>query len=256
MPDPTADEVLGLLPDSLRRELLARYNDVVKNFRAGRWEPSELNGGKFSEVVYSILRGHVDGKFPSKAKKPPYFDKACAAFVDADAKTFPRSVRLHIPRVLTALYEVRSNRGVGHVGGDVDPNHMDAVWVVAAAKWVMAELVRIFHDVDVTTATEIVDALTDRTVPTVWEVAGTRRVLRTDLSMRDKMLLLLYGVTRPVTEKELVAWTEHSNASVFRRDVIKPAHKKKLIEYDQKTMLIHLSPLGAREVETSLPLEV
>jgi len=52
-----------------------------------------------------------------------------------------------IPRLLPVLYEIRNNRGVGHVGGDVDPNHMDAEAVQAMASWVMAELVRIFHGV-------------------------------------------------------------------------------------------------------------
>ena len=35
-----------------------------------------------------------------------------------------------------------NNRNVGHVGGDVDPNHMDATGVLAQCNWVMGELVR------------------------------------------------------------------------------------------------------------------
>ena len=97
-----------------------------------------------------------------------------------------------------ALYEVRNNRGVGHVGGDVDPNHMDATLVVASAKWVVAELVRLFHAVDTKTATEIVEALITREVPAVWEVNGKRRVLTGGLTMKQKALLLLYSEAGPV----------------------------------------------------------
>jgi hypothetical protein len=252
----TADEALGHLPASLRAELLERYNAVITDFRAGRWEPSELNGGKFCEVVYSILKGHVDGTFPKKSKKPPRFDQACRDLEQADAKLFTKSVRVHVPRVLIALYGIRNDRGVGHVGGDVDPNHMDAVWVVGSVKWVLSELIRLFHDVDVKHATEVVEALTDRAIPAVWEVGGKRRVLHTHLSMRDKTLLLLHGVAGAVPEKDLVQWVEHSNASIYRRDVLKKAHKDKLVEYDQAAGEVTLSPIGARYVEENLPLEV
>ena len=64
--------------------------------------------------------------------------------------------------MLFALYEIRNSRGVGHVGGDVDANHMDAEFVLSAAKWVVAELVRLFHSTDVNIATEVVDALVDK----------------------------------------------------------------------------------------------
>jgi hypothetical protein len=161
-------------------------------------------------------------------------------------------VRITIPRVLVALYEIRNNRGVGHVGGDVDPNHMDATFVQAAARWVVAELVRLFHEVDTPTATSLVDALVERAVPGIWSVGGIKRVLATNLSMKEKTLLLLYGSTVPVAERDLVTWVEHSNASVYRRDVLMPAHKARLLEYDRASGLIHLSPLGSSWVEGHL----
>ena len=71
------------------------------------------------------------------------------------------AVRIQIPRVVVALYEVRNNRGVGRVGGDVNPNAMDASFVLASAKWLMAELVRIFHGVDTMTAEETVDRIVE-----------------------------------------------------------------------------------------------
>lgn len=59
----------------------------------------------------------------------------------------PRSFQILIPRLLPALYEIRNNRNVGHVGGDVDPNFMDSTAVLGTANWIMAELVRVFHSV-------------------------------------------------------------------------------------------------------------
>ena len=44
---------------------MKEFNKILRNFRERRWEPAELDGGKLCEIVYSILRGHVDGSFPA-----------------------------------------------------------------------------------------------------------------------------------------------------------------------------------------------
>ena len=62
--------MLDTLPDGLRKELLDAFNQIVKNFRERRWEPSKLNGGKLCEFVYTIVKGYADGKYPAKAAKP------------------------------------------------------------------------------------------------------------------------------------------------------------------------------------------
>lgn len=245
--------VFAGIPESLRGELLDSYSSILRNFREGRWEPSELNGGKLCEIVHTILRGHIDGSFPKRASKPSNMVDACKAF--EKAASFPRSVRIQIPRMLIALYEVRNNRGVGHTGGDVNPNHMDARYVLESAKWLMAELVRVFHDLDIQEATEVVASLVERTVPVVWTGEKIRRVLKTGLSKKDETLLLLYSVSGPVLESDLCKWVEHSNPSTYRRDVLKRAHKQRLVEYDQDTGEVQLLPTGVDYVEENLPLE-
>lgn len=252
--DPSS--VLSGIPSGLRNPLLQTFNSIVKNFREGRWEPAELNGGKLCEIAYNILKGHVDGKFSPKPKKPANMIDACRDLEKADPNLFSRSVRIHIPRTLIALYEVRNNRGVGHAGGDVNPNHMDSAYVLTAAKWIMAELVRIFHNVDTVSATQVVEALTDRTLPLIWEVGENRRVLNTSLNLKDKALALLYGCPHPVLEADLARWVEHPRLDNFRRDFLVKAHNEKLIEYDKKTRTIHLSPLGTKYVEENVPLEI
>lgn len=245
--DPT---LLQAVPQGLRGELLSAYGSILKNYRERRWEPAELNGGKLCEVAYTILRGFVDGTFPKKSAKPRNMVDACHDLEKAPSTTFSRSVRIQIPRMLVSLYEIRNNRGVGHVGGDVDPNHMDAVCVLQMSKWILGELVRIFHGVSTDIAAAAVDAIVERTVPLVWEVGGNLRVLQPEMTMKDRALVLLYHCAGPVVEGELVGWIEHSNASVFRRDVLRPAHKKKLLEYDTRSGAIHISPLGIDYVES------
>jgi len=246
------DSWLSGLPNELRMELLTAYSKIVTNFKERRWETAEINGGKLCEIVYTILRGHVDGKYPITSSKPRNMVEACHDLEKVLATSCPRSVRIQIPRMLIALYEIRNNRGVGHAGGDVNPNHMDAVCVLEMSKWIMSELVRIFHGVSTKEAAEAVEMLVERTVPIIWEVGGKKRVLNTKLSMRDKALVILYHNTVAVDDAVLCDWVEHSNITVFRRDILKSAHKEKLIEYNDKVRTAQISPSGIEYVETKI----
>lgn len=239
------------IPRAFEAELFEKYREIERNFREGRWEPSELNGGKLCEVAYSILRGHVNGSFPAKPAKPAKFADACRDLEKSSA-SFGRSIRLLIPRMLIVLYDVRNSRSVGHIGGDVDPNHMDAVCVLHMAKWVVSELIRIFHYVSTEEAQTLVEAISDRELPLVWHTGETRRVLSTTLTMLEKTLVLLYGSAKPLDEADLVKSIEHSNPSVYRRDILRKAHKDRPIEYSALAKTAVISPLGSRRVETEI----
>lgn len=250
MIDPS--KFLDGLPVGLREPLLKSYKEIGANYVERRWEPSELNGGKFCEVVYSIVSGSLSGTFPSAPSKPPDMVRACRALegLPADVnRVGDRSLRILIPRMLPPLYEIRNNRGVGHVGGDVDPNYLDATAVHGMASWVLAELVRVFHGTSTQEAQESVDALVERKLPLVWAVGDVRRVLDKDMSTSDQVLALLYGEPGWVDDKELSRWVEYSTASMFRTRVLNSLHKARMIEFDRKKLQVHLSPLGTREVE-------
>jgi len=253
MIDPS--RVFAGLPIGLRNPLLKSYQEIVTNFAEHRWEPSELNAGKLCEVVYTIINGVVTGSFPAKPSKPRDMVAACRALESAPPqpnRVGDRSLRILIPRVLPALYEVRSNRGVGHVGGDVDANFMDATAVFGMASWTLAELVRIFHEISTKEAQETVDAIVERKIGLVWEVDQIRRVLDPKMGKADQTLVLLYSRLAWVSESDLVSWVEYSNANMFRRHILQPLHKKRLIEYDAGNHRARISPLGSKSVETQI----
>lgn len=240
--------VLKAIPSIFENELFEKFREIERNFRERRWEPAELNGGKLCEVAYCILRGHIDGSFPVKSYKPPNFYDACSK-LEKEPASLGRSIRIQLPRMLIALYEIRNNRNVGHVGGEVDPNFMDATCVLHMAKWVVAELVRIFHGVPLAEASAIVEALSEREMFLIWDTGSVRRVLDNALSMLEKTLVLLYGSVYPLQEQELIKSLEHSNPSVYRRDVLRRAHADRLIEYDHVAKTVRISPLGMKRVE-------
>lgn len=244
------EELLGVLPESLRKELIDEFNKLVKNYRESKWEPSEMSGGKMCEIIYSILDGFVSGNFPAHSSKPSNMVDACRTLEQAPA-TFERTVRIQIPRILIALYEVRNNRGAGHVGGDVNPNHMDATFVINTAKWLMSELTRIFHSVDTDEAQKAVELITERETPLIWSVNGKKRVLNATLSKSAQTLLLLHQ-TSEAKDEDLFSWVEYSNFSVYKSKVLNPGHKQRLWEYDRVAGIVTLSSLGVAEAEKLL----
>jgi hypothetical protein len=214
--DPT--KLLATLPAGLRDPLLETYREIASNFAEHRWEPAELNGGKFCECVYWICHGYISGTYTAKPSKPPNMRDDCRSIeaMTATVKPGDRSLRILIPRLLPPLYEIRNNRGVGHVGGDVNPNLMDATAVYSMASWILAELVRVFHGLKTTEAQEAVDGLVERKTPLIWSPGTANRVLDTALSVTNQTLLLLHQALGWVPESELLKSVEYSNGSVYR----------------------------------------
>lgn len=244
----TPGEALASLPDGLRDDIVNAFNRIVSNYREHRWEPAELNGGKLCEGIYTAITGYADGQYLERSSKPRDMVRACRE-LEQKPSSVPRSIKVQIPRMLLALYEIRNNRGVGHAGGDIDPNLMDATAVLYMSKWLMAELVRVFHDLTVEQASALVENLVEREVPQVWAEGSRKRVLSLGLTWKQKMLLLLLSENGPVRETDLVKWLEHPNVARFRRDVLRPAHKESLIDYEEEGFTVRLLPPGVVQAE-------
>ncbi|QIS15034.1 hypothetical protein [Nocardia arthritidis] len=238
-------DAFNAIPAALVADLLDAFRQVVKNFAEHRWEPAELNGGKLCEAAYTILEGYFAGVYAARAHKPGNMVDACRRL---ESQNGTRSARIQIPRMIVALYEIRNNRGVGHAGGDVDPNHMDATAVVYMSKWIVAELVRLLHGLATDEATDLVDVLVEREVALVWRSGDKRRVLASGLTLRKRTLLLLSGVVE-VRETDLLSWLEQTRPGDFRAKVLRPMHKERLIEYDQDARTVALLPPGVDAAE-------
>lgn len=243
----TRQGVFSILPPGLRDQLREEYDDIVNRFHERKWSPSELSGGRFCEVVYCIIEGYGSGAYPAQASKPSNMAAACRAL---ESRTnVPRSFQILIPRLLPALYEVRNNRGVGHVGGDVDPNQMDATVVLSIAGWIMAELVRVLHSTTTAEAQQIVDSLVQRRVPLIWDNETMRRVLNPKLKLQEQILLLLSSRPTRVPASDLLLWTGYEDRAYFVR-LLRNLHKQRLIELSIDETMVDLLPPGVVQAES------
>jgi hypothetical protein len=148
---------------------------------------------------------------------------------------------------------LRNKRGIGHVGGDVDANRLDSQVIATASDWIVCELIRVFHNLSLEEAQDLVDSVSTRQISDIWEIAGRKRVLRTDLDFKDKTLLLLYSSgDQGALVEDLFLWTKYSNLPVYKRAVLEPLDKECLLDYDSETQFVTIISLGIKRVEEKI----
>ena len=206
-----------------------------------------LKVGKFCEICLRLLQQVVIGSFTPFGKKIDNFADDCRKIITAQAPTIPESLRVVVPRALVFIYTMRSKRDIAHVGGDVDANAIDLATMVRTADWIICELIRIYHSLSLEEAQDLVDGISVRQLPDIWEINGKKRVLRPGLTAKQQTLFLLYHEpTSVVLAEDLCSWVEHGSIAVYRRDVLRPLHDVRLIEYDEENDAVHLSPPGRK----------
>ena len=210
-----------------------------------RWSPSELSGGLFCEIVYTIIDGMGRGSFPATPSKPNNIVVACRTL--ENLTSLPRSLRILIPRMLPPLYDIRNNRGVGHAGGDVDPNYMDSNAVTNMCGWIMAELIRVLHSVTTEEAQKLVDSLVELRVPLVWVANGIKRVLDPNIQTKDQLLILLASENGELCVYTLMSWLDYSNKSYFKK-WLTAYHKSRYLEFDRTKDTVIILPPGSKYV--------
>lgn len=176
------------IPAELVKELIEAFTETKRRFYRDDLRPSEIEGARFSEAAFRILQWATTQKYTPLGKTLPSVDSLINTLINVSASD---SIRIHIPRTLRLIYDVRNKRDVAHLGDCIDPNKQDATMVVRNMEWVLAELVRIYHNVSPTESLGIIVDLVSKDVPLIQEFDGFPRVLK-HLKASDHSLVLLY----------------------------------------------------------------
>lgn len=250
------DSALSGIPASIRKHIVSSYVELKKNLSQGKHDSAGMSAGKLCEAGVRALQDRAFGVHTPFGKKIPNFADECRRIIQsppAATNVLTDSERQVVTRALVFLYTMRNTRGIGHIGGDVDANSIDAAMMGRAADWIICELIRIHHKLSLEEAQDLVDGLAVRQIPDVWEVAGKRRILRDGLTAREQALLLLYSAKETtVLTEDLIAWIEYSNPGVFKAKVLKELHESRYVEWDKDSESVVLSPKGAKFVEDNL----
>ncbi len=235
-------------PKNLIEELLACYLEQKRNLALGHLRPTEVEGGRFAEVVFRLLE-HFVGWAITPLGRHLDTDKLISRLQSQPFGSAPDSVRLHIPRTLRIIYDIRNNRDAAHLADGIDPNLQDSYLVSSCLDWILAELLRLAGSSSPDDAQRLIEGITIKRIPAVEEVSSDQlKTLRPNLGPSDRVLLLLYHRGKDgATSDQLSSWlkpTQRKNLSRLFRIL---EHDKDLIVLTKGRFC--LTRLGMREVE-------
>lgn len=250
---PALETALANIPKTFRTKIISSYIEVRRHRAADAFMPLGMSAAHLAEATLRLLQQLTSGSYTPFGQHIKNFAGECRAIVESKNVTVQEALRQVVPRALVFIYTVRNKRGVGHVGGDVDANIIDAATLSRTCDWVICELVRVFHGLSLEEAQDIVDGISNRHLPDIWHVAGKKRVLRQGLTAKQQVLLLCYQEpAAAVLAEDLCDWIEYSNLSVFRAKVLQPLHTSRLVEFDRGSDSVTLSPTGVQLVENEI----
>ena len=236
--------LIAKFPPSKVDEVLYHYNVLRREARLDRWEACLVNGGKFVEAVLKCFHYLSTGEEIDSIRKA---DEEIRQLEGAThLSTFER---LTIPRTLRLIYEFRNKRGGAH-NSSFDPIKTDCALIVAVSNWVMEELTRLYLTNDAVAAQKLVESLLVKDIPLIEEMDGDRLVLRTGLSARIQLEILLYKeFPDRCAIKDLIRWV-HDHTTENIRVTLRTMKQKNLVHETEAGW--KLTDSGMREAEIEI----
>lgn len=153
-----AELIASGLPEELVDELIEAFSETRRNHYLGGLRLAAVEGGRFCEAAFRVLEHKTYQRYTPLGSHLDA-DKLSRRLASEPAGVVKESVRLHMPRTMRVIYDIRSKRDAVHLGDGIDPNIQDSSLVIACINWVMAELIRLYHDVDADSATHLINKL-------------------------------------------------------------------------------------------------
>jgi len=227
--------------------LLEAYVEAKRNFYLGGLRLSAVEGGRFCEAAFRMLEQTTSGTFNLLGKDLDV-EKLRDKLAKLPSAAHDDSIRLHIPRALRVVYDIRNKRDAAHLADNIDPNIQDSTLVISILDWVLAEFVRYYHTVGADEARRIVDSLVTRRSPVVQDFAGFLKVLNPDLQAGDYALVLLYQRGKDgATLGELTAWAKPKMKPNLKTTLGRLVNDRAFAHFDAGRYTI--TETGMREVE-------
>src|SRR5271156_143108 len=188
-----AKELSPPLDKALTESLVDEFVSLERRYIQRDWEPAQLDGGQFCEVLARIIYQQDSGNL-----NPAKEFNECAKYVeDEDGHNkhamLPRQDALHIIKVVRTAYKFRSQRGGVHISPTYKPNHMDSRAIMENVRWAFAETLRLFwKGSDREQVAKAIRELLQFDVPCIGKFEDVIMVQRTDLSAEEEVLVLLH----------------------------------------------------------------
>ena len=131
---------------------------------------------------------------------------------------------------------------------------MDAIFVVSACDWVLAEFIRLYYTNNSNDAQKIINRIVQRKVPIIEEFGGDLKVLKPELSVADKILLILYKKhPEYVSTSDLKKWIKTKSPNHITTVLRQLDHEAKIYRRNKENII---TKKGIAYVERRLPNEI
>lgn len=234
------------IPEPLVDGVLDAYVEAKRRYHLGDQRPQAVEGGRFSEAVFRVLQHACGLTVTPVGKSLPKVDSLLTQFENSGSKL--DSVRLHIPRTLRLIYDIRNKRNAAHLSDGIDPNLQDATLVIGNMNWVLAELVRLYHGVSADDAQRIIEDLVTKEVPAIQEIDG-QPVILSDLQPKDRAMLMLYRAgPKGASLDDLARWLRTPRKGDLKKR-LGTLDRDKLVLLHPDSHLYYITNKGVRYVD-------
>ncbi|RYJ08282.1 hypothetical protein ELS19_17150 [Halogeometricum borinquense] len=193
----------GLHEASVER-LIDDYDRMRRKLSIGEYTEAGAYVGNFCENLVNILRDVMGKEVEQDVSINTFVNKSISNGYEADVSDW---VRVTLPRMIHATYELRSKRDTVHTNLDVPVNHADTQTAVRQCTWMLCELLREFgQEDDIDEIAVLIEDLSSPIVPHIDSHNGTRLITKADLETKEEILVHLYYDGSEISADRLTDW--------------------------------------------------
>jgi len=236
----------------LATQLLDEFVSMERRFIQRDWEPTELDGGQFAEILARILFHQDSGRVDLRKE----FNDCLLYVEDEEGRNAhalqPRQHGLHLAKILRTIYKFRSQRGAVHVSPTYKPTHMDSKLLIESVRWCLNETMRLFCGGDKEDVAKAIREILQFDVPCIGTFEGAILVQRTDLTAEEEILVLLhYAGEAGFSRKELGQHCMRSAPTITKslNNLVCPAYRE-VVQIPRGNY--RLTDLGSRRIREDL----
>jgi hypothetical protein len=247
-PDQIVAQLAVSVDSTLARQLIDEAVSLEDAFALRRWKYTELDGGRFAEVAARIVYA-ADSDNVSLTKSVD----DCLRYIDNQqvAHNFPQpQSAIHLGKILRAIYKLRSQRGAVHVSPTYTANEIDSRLILEAARWALAEILRVLGGIPQEELAEIVHSLSRFPQPLMRIYGETALLQSTTFTTEEEVLAHLLFADSGMTQRELISVVP-KDASGVRRAIAK------LVDPKQRQVVLRsgaylITDLGITRIEQKI----
>ncbi len=199
------EKIIDLLSKKIDKtltvDLINSYESIKNEYVIGNYDNTLSKSGKFVENVFRVLN-FIKNNSILKEIKQNQINDLTKDLLNADGSIFPESIRILIPIIANSLiYQPRSKLGAVHVK-PISPDYIDAKLCVGAADWIIAELLRLYHERNTDEVIKLINNVVKEYLPVIQKI-GEEKFVTIKTTCKIEILLHLYDSENGLTRKEI-----------------------------------------------------